>query len=168
MPMSEYLRELRRKVGHDYLMLQSVTVMLFDPADRLLLVRDAATGLWTTVGGIIDPDETPADAAVRECWEETGLHVAPIRLLGVFGGPQFVVTYGNGDVASFTSTMFEVRRISGEPRPDGVETTAVGSFSQEEAAALETSERTRILLTHAFARDSRPYFAPPRWVPPEA
>jgi 8-oxo-dGTP pyrophosphatase MutT (NUDIX family) len=25
-----------------------------------------------TVDGAIDPDERPADAAVRECWEETG------------------------------------------------------------------------------------------------
>ena len=41
---------------------------------------------WTTPGGMIEPEETPADAAVREAWEETGLVVALTRIVGVFGG----------------------------------------------------------------------------------
>jgi len=30
-------------------------------------------GLWDIPGGTVEPGETPADAAVRECWEEAGL-----------------------------------------------------------------------------------------------
>ena len=65
-------------------MLQSATVMLLDDRGRLLLAQDAGSELWMTVGGAINPDETPADAAVRECWEETGLRVELTRILGVF------------------------------------------------------------------------------------
>jgi 8-oxo-dGTP diphosphatase len=32
-------------------------------------------------GGKCEPDESPREAAVRECREETGLEVAPVRLL---------------------------------------------------------------------------------------
>jgi 8-oxo-dGTP pyrophosphatase MutT (NUDIX family) len=45
----------------------------------------------------VDPDETPSDAVVREVWEETGLYIAPVRLLGVYGGPSCLVTYPNGE-----------------------------------------------------------------------
>ena len=34
-------------------------------------------GLWEFPGGRIEPGETPEAAAVRECLEETGLHVEP-------------------------------------------------------------------------------------------
>ena len=30
-------------------------------------------GLWDIPGGTVEPGETPAEAAVRECWEEAGL-----------------------------------------------------------------------------------------------
>ncbi|GAA1243745.1 NUDIX hydrolase [Oryzihumus leptocrescens] len=30
-------------------------------------------GLWDVPGGTVEPGETPAEAAVRECWEEAGL-----------------------------------------------------------------------------------------------
>lgn len=35
----------------------------------------ALAGMWEFPGGKIEPGETPAEAAVRECWEETGLKV---------------------------------------------------------------------------------------------
>ena len=37
---------------------------------------------WTFIAGEIEPGESPADAAVREVKEETGLLVRPGRILG--------------------------------------------------------------------------------------
>ena len=62
-----------------------MAVLVFDARRRLLLGRDAGMDLWATPGGAIDPDETPADAAVREMWEETGLLVT---LSGVRGAAE--------------------------------------------------------------------------------
>ena len=50
---------------------------VFDSDRRVLLVRHAESGYWTNPGGMVEPFETPADAAVRETWEETGFLVEP-------------------------------------------------------------------------------------------
>ena len=43
--------------------------------------EDSLTGLAEFPGGKCDPDEKPRDAALRECREETGLLVVPVREL---------------------------------------------------------------------------------------
>lgn len=57
-------------------------VLLFDDADRLLLIHEriddgSANWIthWLTPGGGVEDGEIPADAAVRETWEEVGLRV---------------------------------------------------------------------------------------------
>jgi len=44
--------------------------------------RNDQAPLWTFIAGKIEPGESPADAAVREVKEETGLEVTPGRVLG--------------------------------------------------------------------------------------
>jgi 8-oxo-dGTP pyrophosphatase MutT (NUDIX family) len=166
MPSSPYVLALRDKIGHELLMLQSVSVMLFAEG-RLMLAQHRDTGLWVTIGGAIEPDETPADAAVRECWEETGLLVEPTEVLGVFGGPEFRILYSNGDVTSYTVTVFGARRIEGEPRPDGIEIVALRLVSRDEAAALPMSVGTRVMVARAFERTLKPFFASATWQPPQ-
>ena len=165
MPLSPYVRAMRQKIGHDLLMLQAVTVMLFDDLGQLLLAQAAGTRLWMTIGGAVEPDESPADAAVRETWEETGLLVEPIRLLGVFGGPEFRMTYPNGDAVSYVATVFQARRIAGQIRPDGAETTALRFVSRGEAATLPMAAWTREMVDRAFESTAAPYFAPATWRP---
>jgi len=82
-PISDYMRCLREKVGPDLLLAPSVTIITFDDQGRILLARHADTGVWVAPGGSVDPHESPADAAVREMWEETGLLVEPTKILGV-------------------------------------------------------------------------------------
>lgn len=166
MPISTYLRNLRAKIGTDLVMMPAVTVLVFDSQERLLLAEEGGTGLWMTIGGAIDPDESPADAAVRECWEETGFHVELTRLVGAFGGPQYRVTYPNGDVVSYTTSVFEARVIGGKPRADGEEATALRFVSETEAADLPMAVWTKDLVRIAFRRDAAPAFAPPSWTPP--
>ena len=96
MPMSPYVRRLRERLGPGLLELPSAGVVVFDERRRVLLVRHVE-GVWTTPGGAIEPLESPADAAVREAFEETGVEVELLRVLGVYGGPDFVVRYANGD-----------------------------------------------------------------------
>lgn len=47
-------------------------------------------GTWVLPKGLVDPCETPADAALREGYEETGLHA---RLASKLGDVRYVYTW---------------------------------------------------------------------------
>ncbi len=147
MGISPYLRHLRERVGHDLVLLPSVAVLPWDEDGRLLMVREAETGMWQTVGGAIEPDESPVEAAVREASEEAGIVVELTGIRGVIGGPSFRMTYPNGDLVSYVSTIFDAHVLAGEPRADGDETIDVAWFTAGQLADIALSEFTIALLS---------------------
>ncbi len=160
MAISPYLRGLRERVGHDLLHVPSVAVMIADEAGRLLLMRSAETGRWQTVGGAVEPDEPWADAAIREALEETGYTVEITRLIGVYAGPEFRLTYPNGDVVAYASVSFSARIVGGVANVDGDETAELGWFTEPETGALDLEPHTRLLVADALAPAGPPRFAP--------
>ena len=166
MPISDYLRDLRAKLGTDLLLMPSVTAAIVDGQHRLLMVLHADRRTWVLPGGCIDPGETPADALVREVWEETGLRVEPVRLIGVFSGPEFKVHYANGDQAIYVMTVLSCRVTGGTPRPDGVETLDARYLTTEEIATRPTPTWFSALLPVLLGDEQRG-FTPPRWQPPD-
>ncbi len=151
MPISPYLRTLRSYVGSMRLLMPSVSVHIFDAHGRLLLVRLTDDESWSTPGGAIEPNETPADAAVREAFEETGLHVRPTKVLGSYGGPDCVVRYPNGDEVQYVITAVGGEILSGVSRPDGVETNAVAYWSLEQARNLSLAAWLRSHLDLVYS-----------------
>jgi 8-oxo-dGTP pyrophosphatase MutT (NUDIX family) len=136
MGMSPYFSKLRMKVGTDLLLIPGVSVLIWDSDGRLLLVGDSTSGPWGLVGGAIEPDEAPEDAARREAFEEVGVAVEITGLRGVLGGPSYRMRYDNGDEVSYVSTVYDARIDSGEPLPDFDEVHEVGWFGPREIATL--------------------------------
>ncbi|PZR64022.1 MAG: DNA mismatch repair protein MutT [Chloroflexi bacterium] len=77
---------------------KAVRVLLFDEADRVLLVRfwDGDRSWWCTPGGGIEPGETDEATALREIREELGSESVELgariwtrRHIGVFRGRPF-------------------------------------------------------------------------------
>jgi 8-oxo-dGTP pyrophosphatase MutT (NUDIX family) len=165
MALSPYVRELRATVGHARLLLASVAGIVRDPNGRILLVQQSDTGMWSTPGGVIELDETPADAVVREVWEETGFLVQPTRLIAVYGGPEFVVRYPNGDESQYISSFFECTIVSGVVHADGEETTAASFWSYEESLELPLSPWLPRVLRRLFNTATDTWFEPPTWRP---
>lgn len=164
--MADYLQGLRAKVGHELLLTTSVTIVVYDEAHRVLTIKHAEGDVWVLPGGGVEPFESLADAAVREMWEETGLHVEPVRLLGVYGGPEFQITYRNGDQVSYQMMAFEAQVMGGALRVDGEETKAVAYLSQAELAERPLPSWMRTVLPDLFPRPTATRFQPPTWQPP--
>jgi ADP-ribose pyrophosphatase YjhB (NUDIX family) len=132
--------------------------------DRILLVQ-GTDGRWSTPGGSMELEDTPANAVVREVWEETGLFVRPTRLMSVYGGPEFVVRYPHGDETQYVSAMFECEVISGEVRADGEEIQRAHFWTYEDAARLTLSPWLHRVLHRLYDREETPWFEPPTWTP---
>ena len=146
----EYVRALRAKVGNDFLLMPSAHAFVRDDVERILLVQHVE-GRWQLPGGAVEPGEGPGEAVRRECLEEAGIVVEPLRVAGVYGGPEFRITYENGDETGWVVTVFEARIVSGTPQPSDDETRAVGWFSPAEADRLEQSPATRTIVRHVLA-----------------
>src|SRR3989442_10032292 len=117
MPMSGYLEQIRRKVGHDLLLLPSASVAIHNDQLGLLICRHADKRIWVVPGGLIEPGEHPADAAVRETWEETGLFVEVTCLLGVYGGASFNLCLSNGGRGGLNGANFPPPNTCRTPPP---------------------------------------------------
>lgn len=86
--------------------------VLVEHTGNILLVRRRMrphAGMWTFPAGFVDFDEDPAQAAVRECREETGLEVEIAGLLAVIAGREH--EHGADIVI-----VYLARLVGGEPR----------------------------------------------------
>lgn len=62
----------------------AVAMAVFDPDDSLLLVQRADDESWMLPGGWADVGFIPAENAIRELYQETGLHASCEGIIGVY------------------------------------------------------------------------------------
>jgi len=137
--MPGYIARLRQLIGHDRLLLPGVSVLVWDSQGRLLLVRQADTATWSTIGGAVEIGESPAQAAIREAREETGLDVELTSVRAAVGGPAYDVVYPNGARCSYVSVVYDARTVGGTLAADGLETTAVRWVAVDELPSLDAT-----------------------------
>jgi ADP-ribose pyrophosphatase YjhB (NUDIX family) len=126
---------------------------------EILLIRRADNRLWAMPGGGFMVGETPAEGAVREVFEETGVRCEPVALVGVHDS--------RGLPAAFRQQLymflFLCRPLAGghvaTPSHDN-ETLEMGWFAEEELPAdLDPRHVTRIPEAFRVWRgDGRAYF----------
>ncbi|MFT4214555.1 MAG: NUDIX domain-containing protein [Microbacterium sp.] len=93
--------------------------------ERFLLARHARSGLWSLIGGAVEPGEEPSDGVIREVWEETGARIRIDRIVGAYGGQPLMVEYHDGDMVASVTTAYECGLID-SAQPDGEELLELG------------------------------------------
>jgi 8-oxo-dGTP pyrophosphatase MutT (NUDIX family) len=146
-----FVAELRSLVGHRPLWLSTAAAVVLGGEGHVLLGRRTDTGRWALPGGIIDPAEQPADAAVRECFEETGVMVVPEALTSVSVSPPRI--YANGDQVRYLELTFRCRAVGGEARVNDEESLEVRWHPLDALPELDEDELG--LLTQAVRGNGR-------------
>ncbi len=111
MPVSEYIKRIRARIGNDLLLAPGVTAIVINPQGEVLLQLRRDTTTWAPPSGGVEPGETVAECVAREVREEAGIEVAPEAIVAVLSGPQYQITYPNGDQLAPVTTVFRCRPL---------------------------------------------------------
>ncbi len=109
MPISDYIKNLRAKIGQDLLLVPGVTAVVINQRGEVLLQLRRDTGTWAPPSGGGEPGETIAECAIREVREEAGIEVRPEAVVAVLSGEDYTVIYPNGDKLATVTTVFRCR-----------------------------------------------------------
>jgi 8-oxo-dGTP pyrophosphatase MutT (NUDIX family) len=97
---AQMLEQLRSQIGIVTPKLGADAAVPNELGQILLLNRSDGRG-WGLPGGWVDVHESPAQAAVREVWEEAGLRVEPVAYSAIScKGPQTGILYHQVNIAT--------------------------------------------------------------------
>src|SRR5690348_11427540 len=72
----------------------------------ILLHSRRDNNLWALPGGTMEIGESIRQTIIREVEEETGLHVEPERVTGIYSDPKHVIEFPNGEMRQEFSICF--------------------------------------------------------------
>jgi len=121
-----YIKWIRKRVGHDKIILVHAGGCVFNDNGEVLLQRRGDCNKWGFPGGALELGETPQMAAVREVKEETGLDVEVGELIGVYTDTDAVCP--NGDRYQSVCIAYELTAVGGELYCDNCETLELKYF----------------------------------------
>jgi 8-oxo-dGTP pyrophosphatase MutT (NUDIX family) len=90
-------------------------LLVVDDEGAILLQRRRDTGQWALPGGAQDIGESPAQCAIRECEEETGIIAEVTGFLGVYSNPAHIVEYTDGEIRQQYEAVYIGSPIGGVP-----------------------------------------------------
>ncbi|MFI8828605.1 NUDIX domain-containing protein [Streptomyces sp. NPDC053431] len=135
----------------------SVTAIVRDEADRLLVIHKTDNNLWALPGGGHDIGERIADTVVREVEEETGIKVVVDGIVGLYTDPEHVLAYDDGEVRQQFSICFRARPVGGALRTSS-ESKEVRWIAPADLAELDMHPSMRLRIQHGLDESRRePY-----------
>ncbi|MDH3752572.1 MAG: NUDIX domain-containing protein, partial [Acidimicrobiia bacterium] len=108
----------------------TVGAIVGNDAGEILLVQRADSGVWLYPTGWADVGYSPAEVAVKEVHEETGIECEIVRMVAVLDGMRMGFTK-----IPLYSMVFHCRAVGGSLRAHPLETSDVGFFAENELPA---------------------------------
>lgn len=113
---------------------------------KILLVREKLDGKWALPGGWADIGLSPSEVVVKEINEESGFQTEAIRLLAVLD-KKF---HNHPPEPYHIYKFFILCQIVGGEAAEGVETSGVSFFGEEELPELSEERNTKEQLQTMF------------------
>jgi ADP-ribose pyrophosphatase YjhB (NUDIX family) len=135
-----------------------IRAFVLSPDKKILMAKESTDGKWSLPGGWADIGHSPAETAVRECKEETGIDVIPLRLLAVFDKkkhahpPELLYIY---------KMVFHCKAVSSN-LSKGFDVLDVGFFDIDNLPELSTDRilksQIELLYKKVTSTDTETYF----------
>lgn len=106
-----YVKNIRKKIGHDPLILVGSNVIIENKGKILLQKR--SNGNWGLPGGLMELGETLENTARREVFEETNLHISNLKLINLYSGKDYVFTLDNNDQINVVTAVYHTNQFKG-------------------------------------------------------
>ncbi|MED0672284.1 NUDIX hydrolase [Aneurinibacillus aneurinilyticus] len=106
--------------------------------NKILMVREKTDGGWSLPGGWADIGLTPSEIVVKEAKEESGFDVKATKLLAVLDKK----CHPHPPSPYHVYKMFIQCEIIGGQAKEGIETSAVGFFDENELPKLSVERNT--------------------------
>lgn len=133
--MSDYIRYIRNKVGHDVIILNFAGACIANEKGELLFQkRSEDEDLWGLPGGAVEIGESVEEAVIREVKEETGFDVKINHMIGVYS--KYFTKYPNGDEAQTICQLFDCAITGGSISIDNQETFDLRFFDADNMPEL--------------------------------
>lgn len=113
----------------------SVAAAIIDSDGRFLTIRRADNGHWEPPGGVLELHESMTDGLTREVHEETGLHINPLALTGVYKNMR------RGIIA----LVFRCEIVGGTPHPSAEASELAWLTPDQLKARMSDAYRVRLL-----------------------
>ena len=118
------------------------SAVIFDKSrEKILLTQREDNKQWCLPSGGMEPGESASETCMREVLEETGLHVAVKRLIGIYTTPHELIEYRDGNKIQLVGLCFEAG-VCGGVLGLSDETIDYGYFSYEQIQELD------VMLNH--------------------
>ena len=149
-PVEEIVLAIQDKNGYKTPKVD-VRAVVFNEKNEILLIQEKADYNWAMPGGWADIGYSPAEVAVKECFEEAGLKVETTKLLAVLDKqkqkmpPAFEYVYKIFLLCTKLDNNISI----------GTETCDVGWFSEQNLPELSTPRNTvdQIKLMFQYHRE---------------
>jgi len=136
----------------------AVAALVTNSQGQVLMLKSPRYQDWEFPGGQVEESETLTQALEREVFEETGIIVKPISLVGV---------YSNTRIPSILVLDFLCQYVSGEPRTS-LESTQVEWMDRDDALSrverIVIRKRLKTMLEFSGEITYRAYFVDPNQI----
>lgn len=123
----EWLRDIGKGVAGYVTPKVAVAAVVGDDEGRMLLTQRADSGVWLYPVGWADVGYSPAEVALKEVFEETGIGAEVVRLIAVFDSLRLHFA-----MIPLYSLVFHCRVTGGELKGHPLETRQVGFYARED------------------------------------
>jgi ADP-ribose pyrophosphatase YjhB (NUDIX family) len=120
--------------------------------DAILLVKERVDGGWTLPGGWADVNESPAEAVVRETYEESGYQTRAVKLLALYDRRKHEHPPHPWHIYKI---FFQCELVGGAPATS-IETDGVAFFARDAIPPLSVGRVTTAQIARFFEHYRNP------------